>query len=638
MQKILSFIFSILLVGNSFAQLQILPIPKSNVDSKSDKTKSTARTKAYTGLLPFWDDFSYASSTVEYPIKNYWKNGNTVWANNGMGINPPSLGVATFDGINAVGKPYRSNENILDKGIGDTLLSVPIRMDLVEAANRATVYLSFYFQYEGNGEPPDKGDQLILSYKNNSGKWDIIKVIENDGTFKNDTFYSIIVPVSGDQYFYDKFQFRFQNFGRLSGPYDTWNLDYVYLNQGRSPSDTSYPDRTITSTLTSLFKDYQSIPYKHFLINPSSHLIQPGFNIYNLRVDNDQPMNYFSYDSIITYTGKDITYSRHLLDSAHTIGGSLKGLERRTVNLTKLPASSTFSNTADAVKIKLKVLLQTKDNILITDPDGDYDATKYSPIDFRFNDITRAEYTLSDYYAYDDGTAEYGASLITPGDRIAYQFETLTELPGSITHINFYFPDFGDGTSQIMQLQILSDLTDKPSSILYSENITIATRSQQNIFWNRKLSSIVGVAKQFYITLKQTTTNRIPIGLDINTDSGAKIFVNSNGTWTKNVEIKGSLMIRPVFTTKYKDVTNGLSETSENVNQAYPNPSAGVFFIPSSAAHIHIYDMTGRRIEHEESIDGDHMRIELRSPITGIYILKSFSQGEVYTQKIMVQQ
>ena len=201
MQKILPYIFSMLLVGNSFAQLQILPIPKSNVDSKSDKAKSTARTKAYAGLLPFWDDFSYASSKLDYPIENYWKNGSTVWANNGMGINPPSLGVATFDGINALGKPYRSNENILDKGIGDSLLSVPIRMDLVEAAKRTTVYLSFYFQYEGNGEPPDKGDQLILSYKNNSGKWDIIKIIENDGAFKNDTFYSIIVPVSVDQYF-----------------------------------------------------------------------------------------------------------------------------------------------------------------------------------------------------------------------------------------------------------------------------------------------------------------------------------------------------------------------------------------------------------------------------------------------------
>ena len=96
-------------------------------------------------------------------------------------------------------------------------------------------------------------------------------------------------------------------------------------------------------------------------------------------------------------------------------------------------------------------------------------------------------------------------------------------------------------------------------------------------------------------------------------------------------------MIRPVFIAKY-DPVNGLTESQEIAHQAYPNPSAGVFFIPSSSEHIHIYDMTGRLVEHEESIEGDQKRIELKSPITGIYILKSFNQEEVYTQKIMVQQ
>lgn len=636
MQKILPFIFLILLVGNSFAQLQIFPIPKSNIDPKINSTKSTARTKAYQGLLPFWDDFSYASDIVIHPKEDYWQNGKTVWANNGMGIDPPSLGVATFDGTDALGKPYRSNENILDNGITDSLLSVPIRMDLVDVAKRGTVYLSYYFQFEGNGEPPDKGDQLILSIKNANGKWDIIKVIENDGSFKNDTFYSIIVPVAGDQYFYDKFQFRFQSFGRLSGPYDTWNLDYVYLNQGRSLTDTSYPDRAITSPLTSLFKDYQAIPYKHFLNNRAANLIYPSFNIYNLRQDLQQPMSFTSYDSIITYSGKVTTYVSHQLDSVHEIVPTLQALERKTIFLSKIPALENFIDDADSLKIKLKTVLNTTDNVLIIDK-GDYDPIKYSPIDFRLNDITRAEYTLSDYYAYDDSTAEYGASLITPGSRVAYLFETVTVLPGSITHINFYFPKFGDETSQTMQLQILSDLTDSPNSLLYTETITIK-HTKQNEFWHHKLTDSVGVTKQFYIALKQTNTNKISIGLDMNTDSGQKIFVNLNGAWTKNTEIKGSLMIRPVFTLKYKTIVSGLNELNGIEHQAYPNPSAGIFFIPSSCEHIHIYDMTGRLVEHEESRQGDQKRIDIKSPINGIYILKSFIQEEVYSQKIRVQQ
>ncbi|MBT8219863.1 MAG: hypothetical protein KJP00_08560, partial [Bacteroidia bacterium] len=52
--------------------------------------------------LPFLEDF--ATSEV-LPNEAIWQN-NDVFINKTMGINPPSIGIATFDGIDKNGRPY----------------------------------------------------------------------------------------------------------------------------------------------------------------------------------------------------------------------------------------------------------------------------------------------------------------------------------------------------------------------------------------------------------------------------------------------------------------------------------------------------------------------------------------------------
>lgn len=645
MQRIFPLLFSILLANNSFAQLQIFSIPRSSIEEKCCiSTKTNARTKALTAIpLPLWDDFSYASESLFYPYDTIWENGKSVWVNNGRGINSPSIGVATFDGIDSLGKPYSVND-ILAKGIGDRLESRALQMSLVEVTNRESVYLSFYFQFRGNGEPPDAGDQLIISIKNDKGKWDILKTIENDGTYSSSTFYPVMLPIIGDQYFHDAFQFRFESFGRLSGPYDTWNLDYVYINQGRSPVDTSYPDRTITSTLTSLFSTYYAMPLRHFLLDPTASIIKPTVPVFNLKSKNDvdpnsppdeQPFNYTTTATITTVKNKEVTDSVTVnLDTKQEPGFNISPITVSVLTVKTTPAPALFSADADSIHVLFKLGLSTKDNQTPAQ-DGDYDVLKYQPIDFRYNDTIQANYILSDYYAYDDGSAEYGASLVQPGSRMAYLFELNTNKFDTIVRVDFYFPKFGDESSQVMQLQILRDLTNAPGSLLYTENITIQ-RSQKNKIWRHTLTRPIGIDKRFYIALKQNSTAIIPIGLDKNTDSGKKMFFNSNGTWTQNVNVKGSLMIRPAFG-KGDSVNTAVSRPKEIVQRAYPNPNTGVFFVPASSERVHIFDMTGRMVEFEESTSEDQKRIELKFPVRGIYVLKVFKRDEIYTQKIMVQ-
>jgi hypothetical protein len=81
----------------------------------------------------------------------------------------------------------------------------------------------------------------------------------------------------------------------------------------------------------------------------------------------------------------------------------------------------------------------------------------YRPIDFRANDTVNVKYSLKDYYAYDDGVAEYAAGLTQAGNRAAYLFEMLTPLPDTLVGIDFYVPDYGLSSNMTTDFYIYKD-------------------------------------------------------------------------------------------------------------------------------------------------------------------------------------
>src|SRR5262245_4981164 len=91
------FIFS-WLAGTATAQLAVYPLEK-----KSERPLS-ARTKAVVPIsLPFWDDFSFV--TENHAVDSLWVNNAQVLVGDGQAINPPTIHVATFDGLNQNGAP-----------------------------------------------------------------------------------------------------------------------------------------------------------------------------------------------------------------------------------------------------------------------------------------------------------------------------------------------------------------------------------------------------------------------------------------------------------------------------------------------------------------------------------------------------
>src|SRR6188768_2572418 len=148
------------------AQLKKFPVPRRG-SSTTKNTSTSGRIKTVTPIaLPFWDDFSFTDGDT--PKEELWVNSNTVWVNSGMAINAPTIYTATFDGLDSLGLPFTAE--VLSNGYRDKLVSAPILLNL-PAANRTQLYLSFYYQWQGNGEAPDQEDYLIVEFKNSSGVW-----------------------------------------------------------------------------------------------------------------------------------------------------------------------------------------------------------------------------------------------------------------------------------------------------------------------------------------------------------------------------------------------------------------------------------------------------------------------------------
>ena len=142
----------------TFAQEILTPF--GNATGKAPVRRGVAEAR----FLPFFDDFSHSSV---YPDSTKWTD-NDVLVNEGFPLCPPNRKGATFDVLDAVGKVY--SYAISNAFVAEHLTSVRIRLDsIMEPEPRAltpadSIYLSFYYQPQGNGNPPEAQDSLVLEF------------------------------------------------------------------------------------------------------------------------------------------------------------------------------------------------------------------------------------------------------------------------------------------------------------------------------------------------------------------------------------------------------------------------------------------------------------------------------------------
>jgi hypothetical protein len=609
------------------AQLQLVPLAPA-------KKKATSPLRTYeTPLnLPFWDDFSFSFGN---PADSLWEESENVWVNRTMGIHPPTLGVASLDGADERGNPY--NPELYIDGRTDKLQSRPIDLSNLSLADQTSVYLSFFYQFKGHGEAPDSNDSIWVEIKDVNGLWRRLWPLQADAPYnKTGTeFEQVIRQISDPAFFHDSFQFRFQAFGRQSGPYDTWNIDYVYLNKERNQFSTAYPDRAIATPLSSPFDTYKAMPLRHFLADPANRQVLPQLEIYNLNNNPvPQAMDYTTDIRLTTWVpdGEDTLVNTLVatVEFERAVLPSLEPLTRQTVVTQELFDPGLIPAEAIGAEVDFRLFLKTDDNV------GDY-TPNFIPIDFRTNDTTSTVFALKDYYAYDDGTAEFGASLNQTGSQVAYLFHMKFDEPDTLVGVDIYWPVIGQSQAgQGLQLHVYSHLLTPTGNRLYSQNIAVSTPGALNQFTRYDFSRPVVVRDSFFIGWTQPINLDIAVGLDRNTDSGDQIYFNVDGPWEQNLLVRGSLMIRPRFG-RGDGIIVGLPIMAEKPTwQIYPNPSQGRFIIRGQFDQIQVLDARGVPIAYQLQTYGDDSEVDISTATSGLYLLRLAKSGYIRTHKIII--
>jgi hypothetical protein len=635
---------SILLFLSAFhiyGQVIIKPLEYNPEQAEAYKKKSKYKIQAAgdTITIPFFDDFTTSFIT---PDSSKWVQNGGTYINHNYAIAPPNFNVATFDGLQENGTPYNTI-NIYQSGSTDNLTSLPI--DLSVLKNGDSLFLRYFWQGAGNGEWPDPVDSLRLQIKNRSGIWKTMWKKTGDSTAFN---YQLIRIGDSSQYYYKGFQFRFESFGRRSGAYDVWNVDYIYLDTGRLAKANWAPDISFTGPPTSFLKNYTAMPINQYLANKAGETTDTVWvQLCNLG-DRKRGYKIHSTESVLEDIKNNIVFemtsdTSGLLDSAKVIT-PLSSYYKKPLNIPYLPDISSIPNTNVERILKYNFTL---DHTTTLDPKiGDYypftplpgDSVQ-SEIDFSLNDSVSGYTDLTDYYAYDDGTAEFGFGVNQVSGKIACRFK-LNVLPDTLTHVRIYFPKVGvSKTGEPLTLRIWNyiNVGGSEESAIYGQTIPLNHSSDINKFHTYALDyPLIITDSTIYVGYQQSSGSELLTGFDVNTNSNDKIFFNVNNIWSALTDEKGSLMIRPVF--RDENILGYKESIPENLLDCgvFPNPSHGELFIEGKVKNVVLYDLAGRfLLEKEFDIYEEVKNLDLSSLSNGFYILH-LNNGEAKAVKKII--
>ena len=591
---------------------QLVGFPTGPVQSKTLPSK--ARVQAVE--LPFFDDFSLVINGSLDP--SLWKAGGT-YVNNTATINHPTLNVVTFDGAGANGKPYNfTNQNA--SGPGDTLTSAAI--DLSNLSPKDSIFLSFYWQLKGLNELPDANDSLIVQFLDNTSQWRTVWT-KTGGTPDNN-FNFANLAIRNTVFFHTKFQFRFQAFARLSGQFDAWHIDYVYLNKGRNSSDRFIADVACRLPVSSFLKRYTSMPLKQYIANPAAETADSiSTDITNL----------FNFPNSISfsYTLKEENSGQIFQNFQETSPNPLPGASSQPKRLKLTP---------------LSILDATKPFTLVS---KFLMATSYSligNINLKRNDTISGKTILNNYYAYDDGTAESAVYMNQPLQRAAVRY--FLNKPDTISAVRVnVVPTLKDLTGQPITIQVWDNRNGAPQRLLYQQSFKVEYSALHNGFVEFNFDFGVAVKDTFYVGWLQIGQDGVPIGLDRNHSHEDQIFVNLSREWVPYTSFandpnlayfRGSLMIRPVMGNKpLPPPITSVPEQNPLDWDVYPNPTSGLIrWKTNEIQSISVYNISGTLLK-QQSFHASEQSMDLSNLPTGVYLLQLSNQHKTVVKKILLQ-
>lgn len=596
----------------AWAQWQWVPAGVPGVQEAS----AAQRTAVIRTTLPLFDDFSQRRGEVD---TLRWEAKGGAFVNNTFGIRTPSQGMATLDGTDYLGNPYNSADPLAN-GLADKLTSRPIDLSGLSVAD--SLILTFYWQAGGIGERPDRSDTLYLQAKDRNGNWQTLWRQHGD---VSDEFRTARLALNASAFFHTDFQFRFQNFGRLSGGLDTWNIDYVYFFRKSADAPRQRLDIALSGTPTSPFGRYTAVPLNHFAANRAmftadtvfgqvQHLADT-FNVYSHRTElrNAQTGQLLaspqtgSRGRALSYSGTNLIFS----------------FERMQLMAIKpLPDGLVLSPDSMALQVRFIINSNETNQLIPT----------------RANDTIQAVFHLNNYLAYDDGTAEYGVGLTQRFGKMAMRH--VTAIPDQLTHIDICFPRLGqDMAGQSFNLCIWEHIDTADGArdrVLLRQNVAFINPTSRDQFRRIPLSRPIQVQGTFFVGIEQLINDLMPVGYDLNTTNGDQIFFNVGVRWQKNDLLTGSLMIRPVY--RRSNVTGTAEDARALSWRAFPNPAREALEVQGQELRLAcLYDLQGIEVRRVPADTPEGLRMDLKGLAAGIYLLRVVNTYGAATQKIIIE-
>lgn len=568
--------------------------------------KKTTATATEPLSMPFFEDFTGYGI---FPDSSKWTDYH-VYINNTMAVNPVTRGVATFDALDWRGVPYDSFSNTSFRP-ADSLTSQPINLSLNVTSPADSIYLSFFYQPQGNGFYPLAGDSLMLFLRTKFGGF--IKVWSAAGTTLQ-PFTQVMIPIRDTLYFDSFFQFRFVNKGALYWADAIWNVDYVRLGTGRSMTDTTVNDIGFSGTPSQFLNDYTSMPYRQFFgFSSSERTAQMSAKIHN---------NYTSPQSANhAYSGKVMNFGTVLKSptvSPSSVGAGAFSTALFPTYTSVIPL--TIVGQYSRVTFRNEFFIES---VSTSDPPN--------------NDTVVRDVVFDNYLAYDDGTAEK-----------SYYLDLYPTLPGKIAieyHLNK--PDTMQGMAiyfgrqvpfasyKMFDIKVYSALQGvygaASDNVLYTEEFCEpAYLDTVNKFCVYKFSNpLLLAAGTFFAGTFQPAesgSDSLYFGLDVNRVGINHAYYSVLSSWVPSL-ISGAIMMRPLLGLPVRGT--GVMEIANNKQdwRLYPNPSANEVTIDyngDNQTNYSVTDMAGRVMMAGELKQDKTIDISMLKP--GVYFFR-LSEG-----------
>jgi hypothetical protein len=536
------------------------------------------------------------------------------------------------------GLPYTTNQATA-YGQTDTLTSQVIDLSGVTAASN--VYLSFAWQAGSLVGTPSSNSSsspvsLTLELLDNTGQWQTAWSYNSRGVVTR--FKQQILPLNQAAYLHSGFQFRFRASGSRTLNTDLFGLDYIYLNSNRTASDTTFQDIATSRGLGSPLRPYTAMPVWQYAAAASSGTspLNPALTatLNNLTGAPSTPTPVSWQGTVRELTGGGA--ATWLTGGRPIVAAARQELVQGDATTAPLAVSGTVAR-----RFRYQLALLTNETNPLTLP----------------NDTLSRDLELGNYYAYDDGTAEFGIGLsannTSPTSYLALPFTTsqadyVKSLLVAPIFNNIPLAAGGENNeNRPIIIAVWADNNGKPANT----PLATATATLTNplpagqAFIEVPFAAPVAVSGRFYVGYGQASNGRfLRYGLDLNNQLPANtVFISTQGTtiaepWTAQTpQPAGVPMLRPVMNRTVL-ATRGQQALSAAFT-LYPNPApvgTTVAVDGPKFSRAALLDVLGRLVWQQPTAEAGQPTLRLPAGLpAGVYLVQlTLPDGSTATRRL----